>query len=357
MSSVSYKVSLAMPVYNVEKYIERALLSALNQTFDSIEYLLIDDKGTDNSISVAKEIIANHPRGKDVRILDHGINRGTGATKNTAIDNTRGEYLFFMDSDDEITPDCIQFLYDKMIETPVDFVAASIDYITLDGKIEAGRTYRYSHSDSLIKGTRFAVAEAYYLENTGIAVPTWNKLYNLDFLRRNNIRCIPNHLNEDIYFHYQIVLNAGSCRLLPDKTYIYYQIEKSTCSKLETDFTERFARQFTEIYCLSKDHSSSYKGCTFFSELILKNYIASMHCMIRIFNSKNIPINQRQDYIMDISKYPVVFREIKKLNNQILHFSLYLISKMPILDIKILLYRVLLKLMRIKNRLSNNQEK
>ena len=120
-----YKVTLSMPIYNVAPYVERALLSALNQTFESIEFLLVDDRGTDNSMDIVRRIIKDHPRGKDVRIIEHPHNIGLGATRNTAIDNAQGEYLFFMDSDDEITPDCIQVLYDKMMEEKVDFVVGS----------------------------------------------------------------------------------------------------------------------------------------------------------------------------------------------------------------------------------------
>ena len=93
-----YKVTLSMPIYNVAPYVERALLSALNQTFESIEFLLVDDRGTDNSMDIVRRIIKDHPRGKDVRIIEHPHNIGLGATRNTAIDNAQGEYLFFMDS-------------------------------------------------------------------------------------------------------------------------------------------------------------------------------------------------------------------------------------------------------------------
>ena len=124
-----YKVTLSMPIYNVAPYVERALLSALNQTFESIEFLLVDDRGTDNSMDIVRRIIKDHPRGKDVRIIEHPHNIGLGATRNTAIDNAQGEYLFFMDSDDEITPDCIQVLYDKMMEEKVDFVVGSLSLI------------------------------------------------------------------------------------------------------------------------------------------------------------------------------------------------------------------------------------
>ena len=66
-----YKVSLAIPIYNVSLFVERALLSALNQTYDNIEYLIVDDKGQDDSMDIVHRIIKDHPRGKDVRIIEH----------------------------------------------------------------------------------------------------------------------------------------------------------------------------------------------------------------------------------------------------------------------------------------------
>lgn len=68
-----YKVSLAIPIYNVSLFVERALLSVLNQTYDNIEYLIVDDKGQDDSMDIVHRIIKDHPRGKDVRIIEHRI--------------------------------------------------------------------------------------------------------------------------------------------------------------------------------------------------------------------------------------------------------------------------------------------
>ena len=97
-----YKVTIAIPVYNVEMYVKQSLLSALDQTFDSIEFLIIDDKGTDKSINIIRNVMETHPRGEHIRIVDHGVNQGTGATKNTAIKEASGEYIYFMDPDDLI---------------------------------------------------------------------------------------------------------------------------------------------------------------------------------------------------------------------------------------------------------------
>ncbi|MDE7149754.1 MAG: glycosyltransferase family 2 protein, partial [Bacteroidales bacterium] len=81
-----------MPVYNVAKFVERALYSALNQTLQNIEFLLIDDRGTDDSMAIVHHIIAEHPRGKEVKIIQHNENKGTACARNTALDAASAPY-------------------------------------------------------------------------------------------------------------------------------------------------------------------------------------------------------------------------------------------------------------------------
>lgn len=167
---MNYKVTLAMPVYNVEKYVERALLSALNQTFDSIEFLIVDDKGTDRSMEIVSEIVSTHPRGKDVRIIDHVVNQGTGATKNSAIREAKGEYLFFMDSDDCLSRDCILSLYHMACKNDADIVIGSFSYCDVEGKSIAKNILKdicYQGNDVFGK---FFFAKGFYVQ-------TWNKFY------------------------------------------------------------------------------------------------------------------------------------------------------------------------------------
>ncbi|MDR1632787.1 MAG: glycosyltransferase [Dysgonamonadaceae bacterium] len=128
-------ITLSMPVYNVEKYVEKALLSALNQTYENIEFIIVDDRGSDKSMEIVRRIVAYHPKGKQVRIIEHERNIGTGAVRNTAIENATGKYLFFMDSDDEISPDCIEKLYAKMQEENVDFVESSYQTLLRSGEV------------------------------------------------------------------------------------------------------------------------------------------------------------------------------------------------------------------------------
>lgn len=112
-----YEVTLSIPVYNVEKYIHTALFSALNQNFESIEFLIVDDKGTDRSMELVNEIVSTHLRKNDIRIIDNLVNKGLSECRNIAVREAKGKYLYFMDSDDEIVPECISILHKRILET------------------------------------------------------------------------------------------------------------------------------------------------------------------------------------------------------------------------------------------------
>lgn len=285
------KVTLAMPIYNVSHFIERALLSALNQTYKDIEYLIIDDRGQDNSIDIVNEIIKKHPRGKDVRIIEHPYNIGLGATRNTAIDNAQGEYIFFMDSDDEIIPKCIEILVKKEQEHPVDFVAASHIKKDTDGHFHPV----YSYNDLLIEGGYKPVVKYRYIQNKELYVMTWNKLYNLAFLKSNNIRCIENQLVEDCWFTYQVIMNAASCQLLSTKTLYYTTNPESTTEKLKSQgYSMRLSLSYVEIEKAKRIYISDLRDQSPYPHLLVDIMFMGLYHAYRILSVQDNNIKERE---------------------------------------------------------------
>lgn len=318
-----YKVTLSMPIYNVAPYVERALISALNQTFESIEYLIVDDRGTDNSMDIVRKIVAEHPRGKDVRIIEHPYNIGTGATKNTAIDNAKGKYLFFMDSDDEITSDCIEVLYKAMMEEPVDFVAASYDKIDMSGNLTNGGCY---YKNTTVKGKN-VIAEKFYSRKLLISGTSWNKLYLLSFFKENNIRCFPHHINEDAVLFTLVFYFAKSCKLVSNVTLKYYQRENSTEYNRFNKFSIRNANEFTETCSEFKKIAGLYENTSVYDYFI--NYLISIisrMCFL-LYNSRVIPANKKKEFYKEWTKLDISLIELMKL----LPFSLRNISYVLIL--------------------------
>lgn len=290
------KITLGIPIFNAANLIECTLLSALNQTYPNIEYILVDDKG--DSMEIVRSIIAKHPRKAAVRIIDQVYNQGTGAARNAIVTNATGEYLFTMDCDDIIVPDCIERLYQKMQEHPVDFVAASFLRRDLQGNIYPGGC---QYIDTLIEGGEYAVAKFRYGQRKNIFVATWNKLYQTEFLRKNNIQCVPHYLIDDPWFTYQVILSARSCRLIPDCTlYFTFNPQSVTSRKEKEGYTEFLAEQYIGTQKLKSQYICSLKNEGFYSGLMLDILKMSLYHANRVCMSSRIPVEAKKQYMSDL---------------------------------------------------------
>ena len=125
-------VSILIPVYQVEQYIERCARSVFGQTYDNMEYIFVDDCSPDNSIQILEEVLAHYPhRSSQVRIIKHDQNEGLAVARNTAISNATGVFVFNLDSDDYIETDTIEALVNLQEQTNADVVTGRM-YINDD---------------------------------------------------------------------------------------------------------------------------------------------------------------------------------------------------------------------------------
>lgn len=192
-----HQVSLIIPVYNVENYIRESLLSALGQTFGSIEYILVDDCGTDRSMEIACSIVDGHPRKQNVRIVRHDRNRGLSAARNTGMAAATGRYVFFMDSDDELTPDCIERHYAVITRSSADFTIANIKLIG-SKSIHIKDISDDCISDDLLSS---------FLKKKW-NVSAGNKLYLKNFLTSHALSFQEGLIFEDILWSYNLCLHT-----------------------------------------------------------------------------------------------------------------------------------------------------
>ncbi len=323
-----YKVTIAIPFYNVAEYIGTTLLSALNQTFASIEFLLVNDGSTDNSLQVVRDLKANHSRGKDVRIVEHPRNLGVAQARNTTFENATGEYFYFLDSDDTITPDCIEILYNKMMEHPVDFVVASYDEVDLDGKMLYQRVCR----EFLVEG-EFEPARVWFGERVHkrdlYPLILCNKLYRSSFLNENNLRCMLGYILEDLKLSFMIMSKAYSCRTISDITYHYLQRPGSIMHSTKKKVSNVTQNGFFQMFYLEKELLESYKNEDFYGNAITS--IMSdiyMHLSILYNRPSDTPIDKQK--IKEVLRYPAPFRMIRTLKHKkMLNYIFYINGKMP----------------------------
>lgn len=224
-------ISLVVPVYNTEKYLNKCLDSILHQTLQEIEIIVVNDGSTDGS----RCIIENF-RQKDNRIKAfHIINGGVSAARNYGIERSCGKYVMFVDSDDWIAPDMCATLYDKAEEFNVDFVicgnynvstvAITPRKIFPNEKIFVGQEYKRE----IVVSTLGLVGDKIRnMERLDRLTPIWARLYKNSIIKNYNIRFIDlNKLpSECLQFNFEFALKAQKAlyvdRKRPKQTYCLF---------------------------------------------------------------------------------------------------------------------------------------
>ena len=191
--------------------------SVVNQIYKNIEIQLVDDLGNDNSMQVAEGFIKEHPD-FNFKILKNEKNSGLSVVRNVGIENAEGKYIFFLDSDDEITPDCISKMVEVAEREQVEMVCGNVKTIRLETKEEI-KAFRLQNTKEKTTGN-IEIFESFVQGK--FPVPSWNKLILLDFLKRNKLYFKPGLFAQDSLQSFETALVLESVCFLQDYTYIYY---------------------------------------------------------------------------------------------------------------------------------------
>ena len=212
-------ISIIIPIYNVAPYLQQCLQSVLEQTFSNYEVLLIDDCGQDDSMQICKRFLDdNHLNDKAWTIIHHDKNRGLSAARNTGIATAKGDYVFFLDSDDTITPDCMAIL-SAFVEQENDVDMVVGDYQASDGKPT-------SCGNHLAEGVYTDELLHLFLSGQYI-VPVWNKLVRLSFIKENGLYFCDGLIHEDNLWSLQAACRMKKMAVTTRVTYNYLIRESS----------------------------------------------------------------------------------------------------------------------------------
>lgn len=220
----AYEVTIAIPIYNAEKYIRPTLDSALAQSFESIEFLILDDCGTDSSMDIIHEYQQNHPRGKDIRVVRQPQNKGIGNARNRIIDEAQGKYLYFLDADDTIVSDTIALMWQAAQVYNAQVVLAS--YVRVETYHASPITVDYQLPSKVFRAENEFAKYAFHRYGT-LQANIWNVLMDLHFIRTCGLRFVDTNFWEDMVFKYEMVTYVSRAILLPDITYHYICRENS----------------------------------------------------------------------------------------------------------------------------------
>lgn len=249
------KLSVIIPVYNTEKYLRKCLDSVCNQTLKDIEIICVNDASTDNSLEILKEYASSDNRIKVINFLQ---NKGAAVARNTAIDEAKGEYIGFVDSDDYIDLDFYEKLYGRAVESGADCVKGNI-YDFYEKTNKSILTSFYDQNDRIKKN------KAYFCYGFTSAI------YKTSNIKDDNIKFPKNIIYfEDPYFSIFASIAINKVEIVDSAKYNYVRHSLSACSKHRTECAVRdfFSCIKKIIYGLNSKKVGEQDYCIYVSFLM-----------------------------------------------------------------------------------------
>ena len=212
------KVSIIVPFYNVENYIEKCLQSLVNQTLEDIEIILVNDGSQDGTEEIAKRFVEKYPN--KIMYLEKE-NGGLSDARNYAIPYAKGEYIAFLDSDDYVEANMYEEMYNKAKEENLDYVECDFLWEYPDKSLES-------------KGTQYSNKKEIFIHTRVVA---WNKLIKREIVQENHLRFPKGYRYEDVEFFYKLlplIHNYG----IVQKPFIHYVQRENSISNVQNTRTK-----------------------------------------------------------------------------------------------------------------------
>lgn len=275
------KLSIIVPVYNVEKYLPKCLESLIKQTLKDIEIICVNDGSMDNSLAILKEFASKDSR---IRIIDNQ-HQGVAKTRNTGIEQSTGEYIGFVDSDDYIDIDFFEKLYNSATKSNSDIAIASI--------LKHKNFFNIYNAKYTKEETAITIQDKIKLceDKKHFFFYAWNKIYHSGFIKENNIKFSEGQIYEDVMFAIKALYYSNKIISVYGTKYHYIEHENSlTKYKDKTGEKEHdLIKAYSDLqeFCNSKNIEISERLNYYTKEnfgFILNLYKGKYQSKIQLFN-------------------------------------------------------------------------
>ena len=216
-------ISVVIPVYNMDKYLERCVYSILNQTYADYEVLLIDDGSSDKSGEICDAFAAAYPQ--KIKVIRHKENKGLSGARNTGIDNAKGEFIIFPDPDDWVEPDYLEILAEMQQQYRTDIEICGFvsfkEKTPCDNPAKTAGKTDDNKATSVIVGSQHAI-EKILMPQENFSGYAWNKLYHMNIIRNAGLRFRAEaKTGQDLLFCYMYLKLCSSAAFTQKKPYHY----------------------------------------------------------------------------------------------------------------------------------------
>lgn len=306
--------SLVMPAYNCDNTISTTIKSIQEQTFQDFELIIVNDGSTDNTEDLIKKHLA-----EDKRIhLITTENNGPGSARNIGITKASGKYLYFLDADDSLPRETLQFFVEIIKDDTVDLVVSSYKLIVMDKGNSVEEKIVGVNQDQLIASNENFMREIYPLMEKQLLYVIWNKVYKLDIVKSNQIKFPSYKSCEDRLFNIQYFHYVNKVFLTKEVTYHYsFEGKRSLTNKFLPNKFETFEEFYLELLKLTTENIEGS------SALFIKGVMSciipfhSQECSYsyreKIKEIKNILNNKTVEYAVKYSSTDSIMRKLFKL--------------------------------------------
>lgn len=266
-------ISIIIPIYNVEKYLAQCLDSAINQTHTNLEIICINDGSTDN----CKKILKDYEKKDDRIVVYNNKNEGVGAARNYGVQKSKGEYIYFIDSDDYISPNYIEGLYQAITcDTDIDLA-----YNERCVNVHINKQTNMTPKLKWKSGVYSDINKFFNLSSTSIC----NKLIRKDFLINNDIKFEKNLRFEDRLLHSKMMFAAKKIAISRTGKYYYRRFGTSFSNTYYSSDSEKTKFDEIEIY---KKIYSLYKECNQLENMLSIKWLMKHYDRTAVINKENM---------------------------------------------------------------------
>ncbi len=308
------KFSIIIPVYNVEKYIERCLLSVLNQSYQNYEVIVIDDGSKDKSGEICDKLAEKYER----MLVKHIPNGGVSNARNIGLEQASGDYVWFVDSDDYIEKDALQKLT-ILIEKHINLDWLIFDAVVIDE--EENRKGAIVCNLPCEQSVCFDKYRDFVFVNTSL----WNRVFRLELIRKENILFEKNiTIAEDLLFNYKYLLKCQNVYYEKEQLYYYTQRKNSAMSGAGKDKDLQRVFECLNAYCKEKGVYDIYKNEIEYlaiyhyflvtSVRMIRSNCKKEECLVipKWFEQQGIAVTLRNPYVRKMApKHILVFVLLK----------------------------------------------
>jgi len=255
------KVSIIIPVYNTEAYIDRCLISVLNQSYKEIEIIIVNDSSSDNSENVILKYVNKHNL---IKYFKSSENNGAGGARNIALEIATGDYISFIDSDDWVDSNMIEKMI-HLLEKHNGTIA--VCGVTTEFTNPKDATCRYNYElENVIDGEfGFELLTRSINQDISISPIVCNKIYSSSFIKKHSLNFLTNSINEDDVFNFIAFFNAEKIVITPNTYYHYFQRQNSNTHQFSKKHIEDLINAFKIIkeYLIEKNGFQLYMNSYF----------------------------------------------------------------------------------------------